>query len=108
MRKYNFENKKNNITKNLKVIEWLKSELLSSISHLFKVMISGKQDKIIDSLANLIISTYLLAKRLGVSPDRIERRIKDNLRKNIDQQHQIEEWYGDLSSLLKCIVKKSQ
>ncbi|SJZ80771.1 MazG-like family protein [Selenihalanaerobacter shriftii] len=106
MREYNFKNNKNNITKNLKVIEWLKSELLGSVSHLFKVMLKGNQDKIIGTLANLIISTYLLAKRLGISPERLERKVKDNLRENIDQKHQIEEWYGDLSLLLKHLVKR--
>ncbi|KXS40952.1 MAG: hypothetical protein AWU54_1792, partial [Candidatus Frackibacter sp. T328-2] len=98
--------KKNNITKNLKVIEWLKSELLGSISHLFKVMLKDNQEKITDALANLIIAAYLLAKRLGVSPNRLERKIQDNLRENIDQQHKIEEWYGDLSLLLKHLIKK--
>ncbi|MGM0471838.1 MAG: MazG-like family protein [Bacillota bacterium] len=106
MRKYNSKKQKNNITKNLKVIEWLKSELLSSTSHLFRVMLKDSQSKILDALANLVISTYLLAKRLGISPDQLDRKVRDNLQSNIDQQHQIEDQFGDLSLLLKHIIKR--
>ncbi|ADL13810.1 MazG-like family protein [Acetohalobium arabaticum] len=107
MKGYNSKNQKNNITKNLKVIEWLKSELLNSVSHLFKVMLQDSQSKIIDALANLLISTYLLAQRLGISPDKLERKVRDNLQENIDQGHEIEEEYGDLSLLLKHIIKRN-
>lgn len=106
MRRYNSKNQKNNITKNLKIIEWLKSELLNSVSHLFKVLLKDSQANVIDALANLIISTYLLAKRLGVSPDKLERKVRDNLQENIDQNHEIEEEYGDLSLVLKHIIKR--
>ena len=96
----NFNPKDNSITKNLKVIEWLKTELLSSVSSLFKLMIKNQEEKILTVLANIVMSAYLLAKRLGYSFEQLNRKVEEELQDNIHSQHQIENWYGELSQLL--------
>ena len=96
----NFNPKDNSITKNLKVIEWLKTELLSSVSSLFKLMIKNQEEKILTVLANIVMSAYLLAKRLGYSFEQLNRKVEEKLKDNIHSQHQIENWYGELSQLL--------
>ena len=43
------------IARNIKTIEWLKSELVTGISSLFKGMLKNNDELIADSLANIVI-----------------------------------------------------
>ena len=90
------------ITKNIKIIEWLKSELLTTIASLFELLIKGAktgQEALVDVLANIILVTYILGKRLGISFSSIDMKIEDKIRLGILEEHRVEEWYGDLSNL---------
>ncbi|AOT73122.1 MazG-like family protein [Geosporobacter ferrireducens] len=90
------------ITKNIKIIEWLKSELLTAIASLFELLIKGTkagQEALIDVLANIILVTYILGKRLGINFSTIDMKIEDKIRLGILEEHRVEEWYGDLSNL---------
>jgi len=89
------------ITKNLKVIDWLKAELVSSVGALFKAMVKGSEDFILDCITGIIITTYVLGKRLGITYSRIDLSIKTQLKDSVAKEHQVEKWYGDLSGLLK-------
>lgn len=97
-------NKNVDVTKNIKMIEWLKSELLTAIALLFETLVMGirnSQDKILDILANLILITYLLGRRLGLTFDRMDDKIKDKAKLGRIEDHDIEKYYGDLSELIK-------
>ncbi|QEK13504.1 hypothetical protein FQB35_15225 [Crassaminicella thermophila] len=90
------------ITKNIKTIEWLKSELLMTIATLYDFLVrgvKGSQDVLVDVLANIILVTYILGKRLGINFSRIDMKIEDKIRLGILEKHKIEDWHGDLSSL---------
>ncbi len=87
------------VVKNHRMVEWLKAELVSSVGGLFKAIIAGGDDLIVDFLARIITSTYLLGRRLGLSFSRIDLKIEHNIRSNIANDHELEEWYGDLSAL---------
>ncbi|WP_099189702.1 MazG-like family protein [Tepidibacter mesophilus] len=90
------------VTKNIKIIEWLKTEILSSISALYEIMLKGASytdETIQDILANIIMVTYLLGKRLGFSFSNIDRKIKEKIVRAINDDHKVEKWYGDLSEL---------
>jgi hypothetical protein len=97
---------KTNITKNLRTIEELKAELVDGVSSLFKAMIPNHEKKIINSLVRLILASYLLARRLGISYARIEQELQDEVRDLIEGEHDIEEWFGDLSELQKHLQKQ--
>ena len=59
------------ITRNIKIIEWLKSELITDVANLFKVLVNGMKEEVHDSiseiLSNIILISYLLGTRLGIS-----------------------------------------
>ena len=105
MKKFNSE--KGSITKNLKIIEWLKSELLGNISTLFKAMVKDNEFELLDVIVSIIMTAYLLAKRLGYSFDQVDRKLEKKLKRNIDDNHQIEAWYGDLGKLLEHLRKRN-
>lgn len=99
-------NLKTNITKNLRTIEELKAELVDGVSSLFKAMIPNHEKKVINSLVRLILASYLLARRLGISYGRMEQELQDELRDLIESEHDIEEWFGDLSELQKHLQER--
>ncbi|MCT4507256.1 MAG: MazG-like family protein [Tepidibacter sp.] len=94
------------VTKNIKIIEWLKTEILSSVSALYEIMLKGASytdETIQDILANIIMVTYLLGKRLGFSFCNIDKKIKEKIVRAINDDHKVEKWYGDLSELKEHI-----
>lgn len=98
--------KGSDITKNVKIIEWIKNEILISVSNLFNLLFKGV--KPIDNgfqnvIANIIMLSYLLGKRLGISFDEIDYKIKEKTKEGIKEEHSIETWFGDLSQLEKHI-----
>lgn len=93
------------ITHNIKMIEWLKSELLTDIAELFKRLVNGVKNETVDSLgetlSNLIMICYLLGKRLGISYNTVDLKIESKLKLGIIEEHELEKRYGDLSELSK-------
>ena len=92
------------VTKNVKIIEWMKKELILSVGDVFDLIFKGVKpldEALQDTLANIIMITYLLAKRLGISFSEIDNKIKEKIRIGIDQNHSVESWYGDFSNLKK-------
>lgn len=87
------------IAKNVKMIEWLKSELLSSLSNLYKAMIVNAEDRILDALASVVLGCYFLGRRLGFSYEKLDHLIDDKLQSAPLEDHELEEWYGEVSGL---------
>lgn len=92
-----------NIAKNLRVIEWLKAELVESVAALFKSLMRGGEDAISDALATIIITTYILGRRVGITFQHVDMKVQGKLRLSINEAHEVEKWYGDLSGLLKYL-----
>jgi len=90
------------IAKNIRLIEWLKTELITSVSEIYRLMLSGAragQDALADALANVILVSYLLGKRMGIHYATIDQKIQKKIRLGTLEEHEIEKDYGDLSSL---------
>ncbi|OPZ86936.1 MAG: MazG-like family protein [Firmicutes bacterium ADurb.Bin419] len=91
------------ITRNIKIIEWLKSELLTDIANLFKVLVNGVKEEVhesvSDTLSNIILISYLLGRRLGISYNSIEMKIENKVKLGLIENHDVEKYYGDLSEL---------
>ncbi len=96
------------IAKNIKIVEWLKADLVTSISSLFKSMLRGSEELILDALASLVITCYILGRRLGINFSRLDLKMEAKLRQGIDEDHEVERWYGDLSTLLNYLVDKKR
>lgn len=93
------------ITRNIKTIEWLKSELLTDIADLFRILVNGAREEIHDTLSevlsNIILICYLLGRRLGIGFNSIEMKIDSKIRLGLVESDDIEKYYGDLSELAK-------
>lgn len=93
------------ITRNIKMIEWLKSELLTDLANLYKTLVNGLKEDIHDSisetLSNIILIAYLLGRRLGISYNAIEMKVESKVKLGLIEEHDVEKYYGDLSELAK-------
>ncbi|MBE3575622.1 MAG: MazG-like family protein [Firmicutes bacterium] len=87
------------IARNVRTIEWLKAEIVGGSAQLFRSMLRNSEDAILDSLANVVVACYLLARRLGMTFARLDLKIEAKVKANISKGHEIEEWYGDFSAL---------
>lgn len=95
------QGQKVDITKGIRVIEWLKTELVTTVAALFKAILKNSQEAIEDALAGIIILTYVMARRLGAGFAQIDLRIESKIRQGIQENHEVEDWYGDLTALLR-------
>lgn len=92
------------IAKNIKMIEFYKTELLSSLSFLYGAMFKGKNsDDITDALTDIVMTAYLLGRRLGMDFNEVDRHMQDKLHLQIIEGHEAENWYKDLSALKEYI-----
>lgn len=93
------------ITRNIRMIEWLKSELLTDVANLYKALVNGMKEEIhesvSDTLSNIILICYLLGRRLGMSYNAIEMKIENKIKLGLIENHEVEKHYGDLSELAK-------
>lgn len=100
------------ITRNIKIIEWLKSELLTDIGNLFKILVNGIREEVHDpiseTLSNIILICYLLGRRLGISYNAIEMKIEGKIKLGLVENHDVEKYYGDLSELSKHMNQSRQ
>lgn len=98
-----FFDKDIDITRNIKTIEWLKSELLTDMANLFRVLVNGMKDEVHEALSeilsNIILITYLLGRRLGINYNAVEMKIEDKIKLGLLENNDVEKYYGDLSEL---------
>ncbi|GIO70130.1 MazG-like family protein [Paenibacillus sp. JTLBN-2024] len=94
------------VAKRAKVIEWLKTEVVDHVSRLFKALWEGSTTRVGDSLASLIMSSYILARRLGMSYRDLDDLLIDKLKKHKQEGHQLEDWYQDISALEEHMRKR--
>jgi hypothetical protein len=92
--------------KSVKIIDWLKTEMLGQVANLFKGIYHANQHIIIDSLSSLVASVYVLARRMGFSFRELDQTVVQKLKEHIKDGHQLEEWYGDLSKLEEYLNKR--
>ena len=86
------------IAGNIHRIDWLKSELLTALSDLYRVLLEAKEttkDKIIDCISSMVLACYLLARRLGVSYEAVDQGVRDRVRLGLLEAPDIETRYGD-------------
>ena len=98
--------KEMDVAKRAKVIEWLKTEVVDHVSRLFKSLWEGSTFKVTDSLASLMVSCYILGRRLGISYTDLDGSILDKLKKHKQEGHQLEDWYQDISMLEEHMRKR--
>ncbi len=94
------------VAKRAKVIEWLKTELIDQVSRLFKALWEGNTARVGDSLASLMMSSYILGRRLGIPYRELDTLLLEKLRKHRQEGHELEDSYKDISALEEHMRKR--
>ncbi|NLO25269.1 MAG: hypothetical protein GX114_03890 [Clostridiales bacterium] len=90
------------VTRNMRLVEWLKCEMLSGVATFYQLMHRGSresQEALSDVIANIILVAYLLARRMGLTYAAIDLKIQNKIKLGITEEHEVEKWYKDLSGL---------
>lgn len=87
------------VGRNARAVEWLKAEAVAALGDALRAVAANREDGVLDGLAQVVVASYLLARRLGMPYARLDLKIDGLLDANVEQAHQLEHWYGDMSSL---------
>ncbi|MCL5935064.1 MAG: MazG-like family protein [Firmicutes bacterium] len=96
------------IAKNIRIVEWLKADLITSVSALYKGMLRGSEEKLLEALSGIIVTCYVLGRRMGYNFSKIDVAVEAKLRQGIEDEHEVEKWHGDLSMLLAYLVDRKR
>jgi hypothetical protein len=102
----NHQGKEMDIAKNIRMIEWLKTELLDNVSGLFRGFLKGNESVLADFLSNIVVFAYVLARRCGIDFHELDRSVVQKVERSIQLGHEVEEWYGDLSGLREHLKRR--
>ncbi len=94
------------ILRKMRLIEWLKAELITQVGSLYQAMAKNKEQAISEGLAAIIVACYILAKRLGIGFDSLDRDILKKVEQNIKSEHEVEKWFGDFSDYQNYLRQK--
>ena len=96
-----------NIAANVRAIDTIKSEILSEVSNLYRTLALYDSDAVYDEvsgeIATIIAMDYILARRLGLSYEAIDDKISQFLAMAVENGHELEEEFGDMSELSKNV-----
>lgn len=96
------------IAKSLKMVDWLKAELVDSVAELFKALLKNSAEAVGDALASIIIVCYLLGQRAGVSFLTLDAKVKEKLRISVDNSPDSDNWQKELAGLLLYLEKNKR
>ncbi|HPF20996.1 MAG TPA: MazG-like family protein [Syntrophomonas sp.] len=91
---------------NLRIIEWLKAELIESTSVLFKSLLRSGGEATADALSTIVIICYVLGRRVGINYQSIDMNIMHKINTTVNEASEIEQMYGDLTELKKYLDRK--
>lgn len=94
------------ILRKLRLIEGLKADLLTEVGNLYQAMARNKREAIGEALAQIIISAFVLGRRLGIDYPQMDELVNTRLGSNINQEPEIERWFGDMSEYRRHLRQK--
>ncbi len=73
------------ITRNIRLIEWLKAEIVGSSAELYRRMaMNAESRQMAEAVADIILKSYLLADKLGIGYSAVDMKIQELLKRNED------------------------
>ena len=91
------------IARNVRAIEWLEAELVHETGSLLHALVKNSEEAALENLAAVVISAYLLARRLGYGFHKLDTSVIARLQASLEQDHELEQWYGDISEFLQHV-----
>ncbi|MGI6145022.1 MAG: hypothetical protein GX092_05215 [Clostridia bacterium] len=87
------------IARNIEALDCLKADLASFQADLYQALLKGSSEDFLQASAKMIITCFLLTKRLGLNFGHLEKEVYNNTQLLLVEKNCVEEWYGDISAL---------
>lgn len=94
------EQARTDVARNLQAVQRLKADMIGGVAALYDAMYSNDDPAVKGALAQVVISAFVLSKRLGISYTSLDEAIRKHLRTMAESGHEAEQWFGDCSELL--------
>lgn len=96
------------ILRKLRFIEWLKAELASHLAAVLHAIARNSERAIGEALAGLIVTAYVLGRRLGLTFDILDQEISNWLASYRNKEHDLKEWSSDYADLERHLHKRGE
>lgn len=83
------------ILRKLRFIEWLKAEMAVHFASFLHALAKNSTRAAGEALAALIVTAYILAKRLGIDFSKLDQEILLWLQRYTSKDHEVDKWTGD-------------
>lgn len=94
------------ILRKLRFIEWLKAELATHLAALLHAIAKNSERAIGEALAGLIITSYVLGRRLGLDFQALDQEIAAWLNRYTSKDYDVQNWTGDYADLERHLRQK--
>jgi hypothetical protein len=94
------------ILRKMRLIEWLKAELITHIGQLYQAMAKNSEQAIGEGLAAVVVSCYILGRRLGISFESLDKSVLMQVEQDIKKEREVEKWFGDSSEYRRHLRQK--
>jgi hypothetical protein len=94
------------ILRKMRLIEWLKAELITQIGQLYQAMAQNSEKAIVEGLAAVVVACYILGRRLGIGFDSLDKAILEKVELDIKKEREVEKWFGDSSEYQRHLRQK--
>lgn len=94
------------ILRKLRFIDWLKAELASHVAALLHAIARNSERAMAESLAALVVTSYVLARRLGIDFEALDREIAGWLTRYTSKDHDVDKWTGDYAEFERYLRQK--
>lgn len=87
------------IARNIEALDSLKVDLASFQAELYQALLKGGSDEFLRASSRIIITCFLLTKRLGLNFGHLEKEVYNNTELLLAENNLVEKWYADISAL---------
>lgn len=99
-----------NLSTNLRAVDNIKSEILSEVARLYRVLSDYDNPDIYENLlqtvATIVAMDYILARRIGLDFDAVDRKIEELTAIAEQNNHELEIAFSDMSELRQYVRKR--
>ncbi|CUH95814.1 hypothetical protein P22_1894 [Propionispora sp. 2/2-37] len=90
----------------IRFIDWLKAEIVANIGSIYQAMAKNSEQAVKEGLATLILSCYVLGRRLGIPFGELDEIILAKTGENIRREHEAERLFGDFTAYQRYLQQR--
>lgn len=94
------------LLRKMRIADSVKAELVLQVGAVFQAMAAPRTTLIQEALAAVIVTAYVLARRLGLDLNSLDQSVAEKLQADIRREPEWEKWYGDCTAVQRHVQQK--